>query len=153
MSAFEQTYLFFEIISVGNATMANYMTLVFGMLVTSYLAAHRLDRVMMWIALVIYSMFALGFINEIFQAYSDFARLGLALAEKGQLPNADLAWFGPVAVGEGAMHVIPTIVLIMTLSAYIGSIAFFFRARKANLADHLGPVETAPIQAPQDKEA
>ncbi|HBN93216.1 MAG TPA: hypothetical protein DD397_11680, partial [Hyphomonas sp.] len=77
MTNYELTYLFYEAIQVGNGTMANYMTLVFGMLVTSYLAAHRLDRVMMWIALVIYSMFALGFCNEIFQSYSDFARLGL----------------------------------------------------------------------------
>jgi hypothetical protein len=45
--------------------MTNYMTLVFGMLVSSYLAAHRIDRVMMWIALVIYSLFALGFCNGV----------------------------------------------------------------------------------------
>ena len=44
MTNYELTYLFYEAIQVGNGTMANYMTLVFGMLVTSYLAAHRLDR-------------------------------------------------------------------------------------------------------------
>ena len=141
MTNYELTYLFYEAIQVGNGTMANYMTLVFGMLVTSYLAAHRLDRVMMWIALVIYSMFALGFCNEIFQSYSDFARLGLLLAERGQLPDSDLGWFGAVAVGEEPFHVIPKLVALMTLAAYAGSIAFFFRARKANLSKHIGPVE------------
>ena len=143
MTNYELTYLFYEAIQVGNGTMANYMTLVFGMLVTSYLAAHRLDRVMMWIALIIYSMFALGFCNEIFQSYSDFARLGILLAERGQLPDSDLGWFGPVAVGEEPMHFIPKMVLTMTLAAYVGSLAFFFRARKTNLSSNTGPVTAA----------
>ncbi|KAA9134149.1 hypothetical protein F3N42_00985 [Marinihelvus fidelis] len=135
MSEFEQVSLFFQIVSVGNGTMANYMTLVFGMLVTSYLAAHRIDRVMMWIALVIYSMFALGFCNEIYQVYSDFSRLGIVLAERGQLPQSGLGWFGPVATSADALPVIPWMVLAMTLLAYVGSVAFFFRARRSAWGD------------------
>lgn len=141
MTDYELTYLFFQAVQTGNATMANYMTLVFGMLVTSYMAAHRLDRVMMWIALLIYSMFALGFCNEIFQVYSDFARLGLMLAERGKAPGHDLTWFGPVVSGSGSMHVIPKAVLTMIFCAYVGSICFFFQARKANKAKHIGPPE------------
>ena len=68
-------------------------------------------------------------------------RLGLLLAERGQLPDSDLGWFGAVAVGEQPFHVIPKLVALMTLAAYAGSIAFFFRARKANLSKHIGPVE------------
>lgn len=141
MTNYELTYLFYEAVQTANGTITNYMTLVFGMLVTSYLAAHRLDKVMMTLALVIYSMFSLGFINEIFSAASDFARLGLFLAERGQDPSADLGWFGPVVDGAGGMHVIPWAILTMIVAAYLGSMAFFFRARKANLANDVGPVE------------
>ena len=63
------------------------------------------------------------------------------LAERGQLPDSDLGWFGAVAVGEQPFHVIPKLVALMTLAAYAGSIAFFFRARKANLSKGIGPVE------------
>lgn len=141
MSEYEQTSLFFQIVGVGNGTMANYMTLLFGWLVTSYLAAHRLDRVMMWIAVTLYSMFALGFCNEIYQVYSDFARLGLQLADIGQSPNSDLGWFGPVATSPDALNLIPEFIRGMTLLAYVGSIVFFFRARRSNRSSDFGPVE------------
>jgi len=141
MTNYELTYLFYEAVQTGDGTMTNYMTLVFGMLVTSYLAAHRIDRVMMWIALFIYSMFALGFCNGIFQAYSDFSRIGLTLAERGKLPESDLGWFGPVVNGAGSVKFVPSTVGVMVIGAYAGSIAFFFQARKANLAKGIGPVE------------
>lgn len=141
MSEFEHVYLFFEIVSVGTSTIANFFTVVFGMLVASYLAAHRLDRVMIVIALAIYSMVCLGFINEIYQVYSDFARLGLKLEAMGGLPNSDLGWFGPVAVGGDALNVIPKMVLTMTLATYVGSIVFFFRARRANKRPDIQPKE------------
>lgn len=141
MTDYELTNLFFTAVQTGDGTMTNYMTLVFGMIVSSYLAAHRIDRVMMWIALAIYSLFALGFCNGIFQAYSDFSRIGLVLTERGKLPGNDLGWFGPVVNGTGAVKFVPPTVGIMVYGAYIGSIAFFFRARRANLAKGIGPVE------------
>lgn len=133
--------LFLELVQAANGTMANYMTLVFGMLVTSYLAAHRIDRVMMSVALLIYTMFALGFCNEIYQIYSDFSRLGLQLHEVGQTPNTSLGWFGPVANNPDFLHKLPNIILTMILSAFVGSIIFFFRARTANMSKEVGPVE------------
>ena len=141
MTEFEQITLFFQIVSVANGTISNYMTLLFGMLVTSYLAAHRLDRVMATIALVVYSMFSLGFCNEIFQVYSDFSRLGLQLAELGRLPDSSLGWFAPVFSSPGPLKAIPYIVGSMMLGAYLASLVFFFRARKANMASDVGPVE------------
>lgn len=140
MTDYELAYLFFEAVQTTNGTMSNFMTLVFGMVVASYLAAHRLDRIMMWLSLAIYSLFALGFINEIFSASSDFARLGVFLSERGQDPDADLGWFGPVS-NAAPMVAIPWIILTMILGAYIGSMAFFFQARKANLSSDVGPVE------------
>ena len=44
MTEYEHLILFLELLQTANGTMSNYMTLVFGMLVTSYMAAHRLDR-------------------------------------------------------------------------------------------------------------
>jgi len=150
MSEYEHVQLFFQIVGVANGTISNYMTLVFGMLVTSYLAAHRLDRLMAVIALAIYSLFALGLCNEIFQVYADFSRIGIKLAEMGQLPDSDLGWFGPVVSGPEGLHMIPFIILTVVVSAYLGSILFFFRARKANKASDIGPVEwAAPDEAGQ----
>ena len=152
MTEYEHAILFLELVQTGNGTMANYMTLVFGMLVTSYLAAHRLDKIMMSIALIIYSMFALGFCNEIFQVYSDFSRLGIRMEELGQSPDTALTWFGPVTAGSDFLHVLPRLIFTMTFSAYIGSMFFFFRARKANLSKEVGPIEPLKVDVSGEKD-
>lgn len=142
MTEYEHVQLFFQIVDVAGGTTSNYMTLIFGMLVSSYLAAHRLDRLMAAIALIIYSLFSFGLCNEIFQVYSDFARLGLRISEFGTVPETSLGWFGPVAFGADGLRMIPYIMLVVTIGTYIGSIWFFFRARKANRTNDVGP-ETA----------
>ncbi|RZV41430.1 MAG: hypothetical protein EX271_08050 [Acidimicrobiales bacterium] len=121
------------------------------MIVTSYMAAHRLDRLMMWIALIIYTFFALGFCNEIFQLYSDLSRLGIQIAEIGAQPNSALGWFGPVATSPDFLYVLPRLVLFMIVAAYIGSVVFFFRARKANVSKDIGPVELGDFVEQTDK--
>lgn len=140
MTEFEHVILFTEFAQAASAVMANYMTLVFAMVVTSYMAAHRLDRFMTVIALLLYSLFALGFCNEIFQIYSDLARLGIQIAAAGDTPDTSLGWFGPVATSPDFLYVMPKIIGTMIVMAYIGSILFFFRARKANLSPNTGPV-------------
>ncbi|MEL6687810.1 MAG: hypothetical protein AAFP97_09320 [Pseudomonadota bacterium] len=142
MTEYELVQLFFQIVDVANGTIANYMTLIFGMLVTSYLAAHRLDRFMATIALLIYSLFCFGLCNELFQINSDFAQLGLRIADVGAVPETSLGWFGPVRVGPDGLKMIPYVMLVISVGSYLGSILFFFRARKANKAKDVGPVET-----------
>jgi len=148
MTEYEHTILFLELAQAASSLMANYMTLVFAMIVTSYMAAHRLDRFMVWAALILYSSFALGFCNEIFQVYSDMSRLGIRIAELGEKPDTALGWFGPVASSPDFLYVLPKLVGGMIILAYIGSILFFFRARKANLSQNIGPVEFVKTAKP-----
>ncbi|MGJ8563370.1 MAG: hypothetical protein ACSHXY_07440 [Alphaproteobacteria bacterium] len=145
MTEYEHTILFLEFAQAASSVMANYMALVFAMIVTSYMAAHRLDRLMTGIALTIYSLFALGFCNEIFQLYSDLSRLGISIADMGNNPSTSLTWFGPIATGPDFLHILPEIIGGMIVLAYFGSILFFFRARKSNLSNAVGPVNIAEI--------
>ena len=154
MTEYEHAILFVEYAQACSAQMANLMTLIFAMVVTSYIAAHRLDRVMMWLALAIYSMFTLGFINEVFQLYSDLSRLGMKIAEEfGPLPRTALSWFGPISDGPDFLYALPYLILFMTLLTYVASILFFLRARKANLASDVGPVETVIVREVADEES
>lgn len=140
MTEYEQVSLFFAILEVANTSLTIYMTLLFGMVVASYMAAHRLDRVMMVLALIIYSIFCLGLCNQIFHVFSDFSRLGLHIAAQGVGPNTDLGWFGPVINNPESLRHIPAFGLLMIFSAYVGSVLFFLRARKANRSKDVGPV-------------
>ena len=131
MSEYEHAILFIEFAQAASAAMANYITLVFAMVVASYLAAHRLDRLMSGIAILIYSMFALGFCNEIIQIYSDLSNLGIAMEDKfGGIPETSLGWLGPVRAGADFLHILPTLIGTMVLLAYGASIWFFLRARR-----------------------
>jgi len=119
MSDYELASLFFIIMEAAQSTFANFLAIISGMIAVSYFFAHKLDRTLSALLLVIFSLFALGFINEIFAAYSDFARLGAQIDAQGQLPDTGLGWMGPVT----------WIILVMTISSYLATIWFFFHAR------------------------
>ena len=131
MGEYEHAILFIEFAQAASAAMANYITLVFAMVVASYLAAHRLDKLMSGIAILIYSMFALGYCNEIIQIYSDLSNLGIAMEDRfGGIPESSLGWLGPVRAGSAFLEILPFLIGTMVLLAYAASIWFFFRARK-----------------------
>jgi len=129
MTDYEYASLFFAILDAAQATFANYLAIVSGMIAVSYFFAHKLDRTLSALLLLIYSLFALGFINELFSAYSDFARLGAVLAERGALPGSGLGWMGPVIAGPGGLAAIPFVILAMTLASYVATLWFFFHAK------------------------
>lgn len=134
MTDYEYASLFFSIMDAAQATFANFLAIVSGMIAVSYFFAQKLDRTLSGLLLLIYSLFALGFINELFSAYSDFARLGAVLAERGQVPGSGLGWMGPVIAGPGGLAAVPWIILAMTLASYVATLWFFFHARKMNRA-------------------
>tara|TARA_R110002072_G_scaffold150048_2_gene298123 strand:+ start:43 stop:447 length:405 start_codon:yes stop_codon:yes gene_type:complete len=130
MSDYEYASLFFTIMEAAQATFANFLAIVSGMIAVSYFFAHKLDRTLSSLLLLIFSLFALGFINELFAAYSDFARLAAVIGERGGMAESALGWMGPVVNGAGGIAAVPWIILSMTLASYVATIWFFFHARK-----------------------
>jgi len=140
MSEYEHAYMFTEILQTANASMANYMAIVFGMLVASYFAAHRIDRIMVCLGLGVYSVFCMGFINEISHIYHDFGRIGAKIQGLGQVDGTSLGWMGPALMDTPLpMMLVPKIITVMVVAIYIASLLFFFRARKANVAKSIVP--------------
>jgi hypothetical protein len=129
MSDYELASLFFTVMEAAQVTFANFLAIISGMIAVSYFFAHKLDRTLSALLLVIFSLFALGFINELFAAYSDFARLGAAISAQGQLPDSGLGWMGPVIAGAGGLAPVPWIILAMTMASYFATLWFFFHAR------------------------
>lgn len=63
MTEFETAYLFYEVFDGANASLMNFITIMFAMLVASYLVAPRLNRTMAALVLILYSLISLGLIN------------------------------------------------------------------------------------------
>jgi len=129
MSDYELASLFFTVMEAAQATFANFLAIISGMIAVSYFFAHKLDRTLSGLLLTIYSLFSLGFINELFAAYSDFARLGAEISVHGQLPDTGLGWMGPVIAGADGLAAVPWIILTMTAASYFATLWFFFHAR------------------------
>jgi len=129
MTDYELASLFFTIMDAAQATFANFLAIISGMIAVSYFFAHKLDRTLSTLLLVIFSLFSLGFINELFAAYSDFARLGAEISAQGQLPDTSLGWMGPVMGEPEGLSAVPWIILTMTGASYLATIWFFFHAR------------------------
>lgn len=131
MTEFEHAILFFELAQTASANMANYMAIISAFIVVAYVVAHKLDRVLMILAIIIYSLFALGLTNESFQVYSDLSRLGIQMDSKfGSVSDTDLGWLGPVAMGADFFYILPKIIFTMLTLTYLGSIFFFFQRRR-----------------------
>ncbi len=92
MSDYELASLFFTIMEAAQATFANFLAIISGMIAVSYFFAHKLDRTLSALLLVIFSLFSLGFINEIFAAYSDLPDWALRSAHRASCPRP--VWAG-----------------------------------------------------------
>jgi hypothetical protein len=69
-------------------------------------------------------------INEIYLGYRDFAAIGQEMVRVGRLPGSTIGWHPNVIDGAGEMSLLPKIILVIMLGAYVASIWFFFRARR-----------------------
>jgi len=130
MTEYEMASLFFQIVETAHAALANFLTVVFAILVVSYFAASKLDRTVAILLFGIYSIFAIGMTREIFSLYADMARLGF---EMGQVYGTDgaLTWLGiTISGGEGPLWEAPYAVATMCGFAYLASLYFFIRIRK-----------------------
>jgi len=80
MSEFEMASLFYQVLTAAHAALANFLTVVFAVLVVSYFVAEKIDRIAAMFLLGVYSLFAIGMTNEIVGLYSDLVRLGWEMA-------------------------------------------------------------------------
>ncbi len=131
MSEYEMASLFFQVVETAHAAIANYLTVVFAVLVVSYFVAQKIERTSLIFLIVVYSVFSIGMINEIFSLYSDLIRLGWEMAVQFDAENSALSWLGMASSNaSGPQWAIPIIVTIACGLAYVGSLFFFYQIRK-----------------------
>ena len=142
MTDYEIVSLFHEVVTGVNASLANFLTVLLAMLVASHMAAHKLDRAAAGVVLAVYSTFSLGMVNEIHAGYRDFAAIGAEMVRIGGLPGSTIAWHPTVANGGAGLELLPRIIAVMLVGAWISSIWFFFHARRRS-GSGIVPAESA----------
>jgi hypothetical protein len=137
MTEYEYATLFFQVSETAHAAIANFLTVVFAMIVVSYLAAHRIDRYATGLLLTAYTLFSLGLAFEIFNLYRDFGELGWELAKYHDANPAAFTWLGMATdLKTGPNWLIPAVIAAVCVIAYLGSMMFFVRMRRDKRPGH-----------------
>lgn len=134
MTEFETAYLFYEVYDGASTSLMNFITIMFAMLVASYLVAPRLSRTMAALVVILYSLISFGMINDLTAIYGDFARLGDRLYDLAQEDGTNLGWHGAAsAARSGSLHVARTFIISLAVLGYAGTVVFFFLVRRKKL--------------------
>lgn len=92
-----------------------------------------MSRLIAILFLILYSIGAMMTGFGVFAAFSDFAGLGVFIHETVPEGGGDLRWLGPAGPTGAGMGALPSFVALMTISAYVGSLVFFFIVRRRKL--------------------
>ena len=111
MSEFEMASLFYQVLEAAHAALANFLTVVFAVLVVGYFMAGKLDRIASIFLSGVNSLFAIGMTNEIVGLYSDLARLAWEIAQYTGSDGTAFSWHGMASsLVNGPPWAIPIVV-------------------------------------------
>jgi hypothetical protein len=133
MTEYEKAALFVDFLNTSNMVFSNYMAVVFAMLAASWFLANRMSRLVAILFLGLYSIGALMSGFGVFAAFTDFSNLGVFIHQSAPPGGGELSWLAPAGPGGAGMGAVPVFVAFMILSAYVGSIVFFFLVRRKKL--------------------
>ena len=132
MTEFELALLFSEYLNTANFIFSNFMALVFAMLTASFFLAHRMER---WVAVIFLVLYTIGVIltgSGVLFAFSDFAALGAHIHENAA-GSEDLAWLGPAGPGGAGIGAMPVMIAVLLTLTYLGSLGFFIVVRRKRM--------------------
>jgi hypothetical protein len=132
MTEFEMAYLMTDMQAGLMASTTTLFTITSAFLVAGYLVSHRLSRLMVGVAIAVFSwaFFTTAFITS----RQIFNLLGLVV-EINKFANAGkgLAWHAAAQpIVDWAMQGGTWFFIVFCTLAFIGSIAFFFHSRRVN---------------------
>ncbi len=127
MSDFELITLFNDLLNTSFARLQDFMAGLFALLITAWLAAHRLTRRMAILVVMIYSIFAVVTIVPALATTLRFALAGELIRAAAREPDSILGSLFPFLPDPALVMPVMTILL---LGAYAGGLLFFLQARK-----------------------
>lgn len=129
MTDAELLFVHYEIQEALAVSMFNYVSIISAALVGSYLAADKLDRIMVGLVLFVFSASCIGFTMEGYHLGVDLAGAARAINTASLDPNSTLGWTS-FSKGMTVDH-IPAGIWSFFVALYVSVLVFFFRLRWA----------------------
>ena len=131
MTEYEMAYLFTEMQMTIIAQLSLYVSVMSGFLIMSFLAAHRLSRTMLVLAI---SLFSWLWYVLLMLSYREMASFIGLMGEMRKFKDAGrgLNWHSAVQMPAILLAVVPTSWIAFQLSFYLAAVGFFFHCRRMN---------------------
>jgi hypothetical protein len=113
--------------------LTTYITIVSGFLVVGYLVAHKLNRSMVAVLVVLFSMASLGCAVGMRSNVAGVSNTGRHLGEAIAAGTAHFGWRFSGARSPAIASTMPLMMQSIFVVAYIGALVFFFHQRRAGL--------------------
>ena len=126
MTDFELVTLFNDLLNTSFARLQDFMAGLFAMLVTAWLAAHRLNRRMATLVVVLYSIFGIVTIVPALATTLRFAMAGDLVRKAAAQPDSVL---GSLFLVLPSPALVMPVMTVLLLGAFAGGLLFFFEAR------------------------
>ena len=111
-----------------NDVYIDYISVVSAFLIMSYFAAHKLNKYLLCIVLILFTIVAGNLIFSLFLQNNDLDHLYAYIIEQKNSGAFDLPWFGMNQ--EWASPALTVLEVLSTLGGYIGCMFFFFYQRR-----------------------
>ena len=131
MTDYELANLLVIQVEVMFEILATYITIISGFLLVGYLVAHKLNRSMVAVLVLLFSMAALACTVATRSAITGVAHTGSHIGEAIVAGTSHLGWWLSGRGGNPAANSMPLMIQVMFVVAYLGALLFFFLQRRA----------------------
>ena len=130
MTDYEMLSVFTEFWNIIWVIFATYLSVTFAFLVVGYLVATKLKPMMVSLIVALYSLVALWCTFGINRFVVNAPELSREIKRAVVESESTLGWSAVATTPEFVISAIPIILLVLTVAAYAGSVAFSFHQRK-----------------------
>jgi hypothetical protein len=133
MTEYEAYDIVMSIASQTYSLMFGYFSLVFGFIVMSHMAAHKLSGSLVIVVIGLYTLASAVIVLNFYALNVDLDSLYVYMLEQKAEGVYDLSWFGlnPPWVPKS----LTMFQVLLSLGGYTGSMFFFFNSRKKVIGD------------------
>jgi ABC-type uncharacterized transport system permease subunit len=141
MTEFDFVYLLNELNNTMWTHIMNFTSIIFAMLVAAYFIAPKLNKVMTWTILSLFSLGAALFSGSAITSRQDLLALTTTARNTFQQDQIQVPSFYAFDAPDTVITIVSVLLYLVLASAYIATLVFFVQARKqgpAKVSDGIG---------------
>ena len=135
MSEFELISLFNEFFDDTFSRLTDFMTGTFAMLISTFFVGAKLSKNMARLVVLLYSLFVLATSVPRLVATFRFVKVASLLEQKMIEPGSVI---GDIFPAFPSIYLVMPVMLLILVGCYIGTLAFFWQARKGSVPQAKG---------------